>query len=259
MAETNIQRANEAWKNGAENYSRIVCDELSSFRGAGWQKLITEQTGGKQEMRVLDIGCGPGFFTILLTQLGHRVTGMDATDEMRRYAQYNLEKTGVSAEIIRGDAVEPPFDDNTFDLLLSRNVSWTLPDHPHAYREWLRILKPGGVLLIFDANWHHPGLTAQSRAEQRARVEKTIRTFGSDFNGHTSVDDLRDPEESSGHGSEDFGVLRDFVRPDWDIGMLSAIGYRDISYDRDITGPLWDDKEKMIFETTPMFMIRAVK
>ena len=69
MAETNIQRANEAWKNGAENYSRIVCDELSSFRGAGWQKLITEQTGGKQEMRVLDIGCGPGFFTILPTVL----------------------------------------------------------------------------------------------------------------------------------------------------------------------------------------------
>ena len=258
MAESNIQYANQAWKDGAENYSRIVHDELNSFRAAGWQELITGQTGGRKNMRVLDIGCGPGFFTILLSQLGHSVTGMDATDEMRRFAEYNLVQNGVSAEILRGDAVEPPFEDNTFDLLVSRNVTWTLPDHPQAYREWLRILKPGGILLIFDANWHLPYLTPESRADMRARTENTIRTFGSDFSGHTTIESLGDPEAPA-HPKEDYRILRDFLRPDWDIGMLSTLGYKDISYDRDITGPLWDDKEKMMYGNTPMFMIRAVK
>ena len=51
------------------------------------------------------------------------------------------------------------------------------------------------------------------------------------------------------------GLLK---RPDFDIGVLRGVGFDDVTYDRDITEELWDDKEKLIFGNTPMFMIRAV-
>ena len=46
------------------------------------------------------------------------------------------------------DSHQLSFDDNTFDLLINRNVTWTLYDPEQAYKEWYRVLKPGGRLLI---------------------------------------------------------------------------------------------------------------
>ena len=47
------------------------------------------------------------------------------------------------------------FADNTFDMIVSRNVTWNLEHPDRAYYEWMRVLKPGGVLLNFDASWYH--------------------------------------------------------------------------------------------------------
>lgn len=60
------EKINEYWSSDSDNYDRIIHDELASFRVAGWQKLIEAQAGGKPPLRVLDCGCGPGFFTINL-------------------------------------------------------------------------------------------------------------------------------------------------------------------------------------------------
>ena len=49
------------------------------------------------------------------------------------------------------------------------------------------------------------------------------------------------------------------IRPDWDVALLERVGYRNIAFDRNIIEELWDDKEKLIYGATPMFMIRAVK
>lgn len=51
------------------------------------------------------------------------------------------------------DAENPMFADETFDVVISRNLTWTLPNAEHAYGEWMRVLKTGGVLLNFDANY----------------------------------------------------------------------------------------------------------
>ena len=41
------------------------------------------------------------------------------------------------------DAENPEYDDDTFDFVISRNLTWTLPDAQKAYKEWMRVLKPG--------------------------------------------------------------------------------------------------------------------
>ena len=48
------------------------------------------------------------------------------------------------------DAENPDFPDGTFDVIVSRNLTWTLPDAEHAYQEWFRVLKPGGHLVILE-------------------------------------------------------------------------------------------------------------
>ena len=59
---------------------------------------------------------------------------------------------GYTSVMIDGSKLD--FEDNTFDVVISRNLTWNL-EHPDvAYREWVRVLKVGGRLLNFDANWY---------------------------------------------------------------------------------------------------------
>lgn len=247
------QEINEAWTRSSENYDRIILDELNSFRTEAWQKQIMTQVEEGRKLKILDTGCGPAFFTIILSKLGHEVTGIDGAGGMLERARKNIELTGVEAEIMEMDCHELTFEDNTFDLIVSRNVTHALRDHVQVYRQWQRVLKPGGVLLIFDANWHLMEQPGDLHDQYIKDLKRCIEVFGSDFNGHTDPSQIEDWSADKTH------LLGDTIRPDWDMGILKALNYKDISCDRDITGPLWDEKEKTIYATTPMFMIRAVK
>lgn len=249
------EEINRHWSEGAANYDGIIHDELNSFRTEAWQELIKSQTGGKEKLDVLDTGCGPAFFTIILAKAGYHVTAIDDAEKMLEKARRNIAEFGVEAEVFRMDCHELRFADDTFDLVVSRNVTHTLRDHKKVYQEWKRVLKPGGILLIFDANWHLPLASQEMYEESMELLRECIRVYGSDFSGHTSVDDC---------GQEDFArerrhLLGDRLRPDWDLGLLEGLGYTALEYQRDITGPLWDGKEKLIYRNTPMFMVKAVK
>jgi hypothetical protein len=92
--------------------------------------------------------------------------------------------------------------------------------------------------------------------ESLAREKRCIELFGSDFSGNTVFDEEKALES---YRNEPRHRLGDLIRPDWDCGVLQAVGFQDITYDRDITEKLWDEKEKLIYGHTPMFMIRAKK
>lgn len=244
----------DTWSVGSGNYDQIIQDELNSDRPGKWQKKILSQVDSSQPLEILDIGCGPGFFTIVLGQLGHKMTAIDGADGMLEKAVKNIKASRVKADIFKMDCQKLDFPDNTFDLVVSRNVTHALQDHPGAYAEWKRVLKPGGVLLIFDANWHLTGLPGPLREQYKKDWAECIRRFGSDFNGHTDPDvTLESFEPESAH------LLGDLLRPDWDLGILAALGYREITTERNIIKEMWDEKEQLIYGTTPMFMIRAVK
>lgn len=59
----------------------------------------------------------------------------------------------VNAEFRVMNAQALDFEDETFDLILTRNLTWTLPDARTAYSEWFRVLKKGGRLINFDADY----------------------------------------------------------------------------------------------------------
>ena len=53
------------------------------------------------------------------------------------------------------DAQKPTFTAESFDVVLSRNLTWVLEDPEQTYGNWRHVLKPGGLLLNFDANWYN--------------------------------------------------------------------------------------------------------
>ncbi|MGW0968518.1 class I SAM-dependent methyltransferase [Streptomyces sp. NPDC002516] len=100
---------------------------------------------------LLDVGCGTGSLSLLASEQGHRVTGVDLAPRMVDRARAKL--AGRDAAFLVGDAVAPPVGEQRFDVLLSRHVLWTLPDPGRVLRHWRGLLRPGGRLVLVEGVW----------------------------------------------------------------------------------------------------------
>lgn len=90
------------WSQDAENYGNIIQDELTSFRVEAWQKLLREKMPADTS-RVLDLGCGPAFFSIILAKMGLEVTAVDCSEGMLAQARQLIKMTGVSVDLQQMD------------------------------------------------------------------------------------------------------------------------------------------------------------
>ena len=250
----NQNEINDFWSEDAGVYDTIIQEELKSFRHAAWQKQILSHFPEGKVLRILDIGCGPAFFSIILSEKGHDVTGVDGADGMLKQARKNVENCKSTATIMKMDANYLDFPDETFDLIVSRNVTHTILNHVTAYKEWKRVLKKGGILLIYDANWHWEETRPDIKKQFVEDWRSCIRTFGSDYNGNTDPDGPAPVDECIQNHP-----LGDLVRPDYDCGILKALDFTDVQIQRDITQKLWDEKERLLYKSTPMFEISAIK
>jgi demethylmenaquinone methyltransferase / 2-methoxy-6-polyprenyl-1,4-benzoquinol methylase len=110
--------------------------------------------GGRRVARMLDVGCGPGEFTRLAVRhlRSAEAFGLDLTPAMLREARRLLAPTpeGSRIRLVRGDAQRLPFAAGRFDLVLSGFVARNLPDLAAAYREFHRVLRPGGTVLTLE-------------------------------------------------------------------------------------------------------------
>ena len=247
-------KINEAWSIRSDNYNRYVLEELHTERPAAWLALIEENAPAGRPLRVLDLGCGPGFFSVLLSRVGHEVTGIDGSARMLAHAKENAAAFGVRPTLIEGDFAALDFPDGSFDLLISRNVTHTIREHLRVYGEWCRVLKRGGVLLIFDANWHLPYQPGPVREEAIRREREGLARYGSGFTydgSYEYIDSALDPEE--------FRVFGSAIRPDFDYGVLKQLPFVNLSFRRDVTEKLWSEKEKLMYGATPLYMLRAEK
>jgi len=117
---------------------------------------------------VADLGCGTGTLAVLLAEAGHRVSGVDVAPRMIAAAVGKAADRRVAARFVVGDAAAPPWTPASFDVVLGRHVLWALPDPGEALRQWVQLLRPGGLLLLVEGSWSTgAGLTA---AETRALV-----------------------------------------------------------------------------------------
>jgi SAM-dependent methyltransferase len=100
---------------------------------------------------VLDVGCGTGNAAIPAAGAGARTVGLDLTPELFEAGRLLAAKAGVDVEWVEGDAEEMPFDDASFDVVLSVLGVMFAPRHCVAASELVRVLRPGGRLIL--CNW----------------------------------------------------------------------------------------------------------
>jgi ubiquinone/menaquinone biosynthesis C-methylase UbiE len=109
--------------------------------------------------RVLDAGCGDGFFTGLLAErLPHgEAIGLDSSIAFLKAAEHCLNE-GMDAgqvRLIEGDVNRLPFSDGSLDAIWSGHSMQSYPNIPHVLREFRRVLKPNGVLAILETDNIH--------------------------------------------------------------------------------------------------------
>lgn len=244
------------WTGRAESYSQAHRRALASGSHGAWRQVIAEQLAqafpgrGPEGLRALDVGTGPGFLAILLAELGCRVTAVDYTDSMLREAQQNAGVLAQRIDFRRMDAEELLFPDECFDLVISRNVTWNLHDAAAAYRHWVRVLKPGGLLLNFDANWYR---YLRDGAAMDAHLRDRRNVADSGVADDTAGTDVNAMEAIAGQAG-----LTGILRPDWDLRTLEALGMS-AEADRDIWRRVWTREELVNNSSTPLFLIRATK
>ena len=105
------------------------------------------------EMSVLDVGSGVGGpARFLAATYGCRVTGVDLSEPFVDAARYLTGRTGQSGQVSFeiANALELPFDDGRFDVVLLQHVAMNISDRARLYREIRRVLKSGGRFATFD-------------------------------------------------------------------------------------------------------------
>ncbi len=125
------------------------------------QRLTPQQLGaldqfhtrGLADMSVLDVGSGVGGpARFLAATYGCRVTGIDLNEPFVDAVRYLTQRTGQSEQVSfhTASALELPFDDSRFDVVLLQHVAMNIADRARLYREIRRVLKPGGRFATFD-------------------------------------------------------------------------------------------------------------
>jgi SAM-dependent methyltransferase len=119
------------------------------------ERLVRRVGIGRDE-DVLDVACGTGNAALWAAAAGGRVVGLDLTPELFVAGRALAAEAGVDIEWVEGDAEELPFEDESFDVLLSTFGVMFAPRHEVAARELARVLRPGGRLGV--ASWTPEGI-----------------------------------------------------------------------------------------------------
>lgn len=118
-------------------------------------KLLLQELDPKIKDKILDVGCGDGYYLYLLSQLGNfQLTGIDSDSDALKNAQKQI--NAKSLKLVRGDVTKMPFKANTFSKLVCSEVLEHLPDDKKGVMEMYRIMKKGGTLCITVPHWNYP-------------------------------------------------------------------------------------------------------
>ncbi len=256
MNETILMENRTYWTHRAPSYSEVNREELATHQHAVWKQVLTEQISARfpgrtpDQIHILEIGTGPGFFAILLAEAGYRVTAIDLTPSMLDEARRNAGKLRDCIDFREMNAQSLVFDEASFDVILSRNVTWNLPDPALAYAEWVRVLKPDGLLMTFDANWY----AYLSDDEARAAYERDRKNSFEEGLADYNVGDNFDRMEQLAR----LLPMTRVSRPAWDIETLMNLGLS-VKADTRIWERVWSHQERVNFASTPMFLVCGKK
>jgi len=107
---------------------------------------LVKRAGISKGDRLLDVACGTGVVALTAARLGAVVTGLDLTPQLVERARENAAIMHLEGTFVQGDVEELPFQDATFDAVVSQFGHMFAPRPERAIAEMLRVLKPGGTI-----------------------------------------------------------------------------------------------------------------
>ena len=225
-------RINSYWSKRADEFGDARYTDMQSQKRKNWEKLIKEHLPVKSSIHALDLGTGAGFFSFILSDRGCDVTGIDYSEEMLKNAHKNCERLGYSGlTFLQMDAQELQFQDESFDFIFTRNVTWTLPDPEKAYHEMLRVLAPGGRIMNADANYS----TGFKQMDERGLTEKMAEHANPNYtHPANSLEMLRERNDIA-----QSLYIAEESRPIWDMRVLMAGGIERFWLDLDVNANIF--------------------
>ncbi|MGI6110345.1 MAG: class I SAM-dependent methyltransferase [Eubacteriaceae bacterium] len=246
-----IHEIEQYWTRRAESYSDVIQFEMTHKNEAAWMDVIVHELPRSRYPKILDIGTGPGFFAIGLAKRGYQVTAVDYTQAMLEEAMQNSGDYRNCIRFRRMDAHHLDFPDESFDAIVTRNLTWNLEQPQKAYADWSRVLRPGGRLLNFDAGWYSYLFDDEKACAFERDRSNVVEQGVFDYNGYSESAVMENISKNL--------ILSRCKRPESDVRMLENAGFQSIAVDRHIGESVWDEVEKINYESTPMFMICAEK
>ena len=252
-----LEEIQHYWNHRYSGYSKVNQKELEGIQRERWKKQFERLLPANKNLKVLDIGTGPGFFTIILEELGYtNIMGIDVSEKMLEVAKENIQKYGKkdsSIQLIQMDAQKLELKPDSFDIIVSRNLTWNLEKPQQAYSEWLRVLKPNGALFIFDANWYAFLQNEQLEKEFEAKRQQVIEEKLEDYWQGEGVD-----EEKMSWIVQQLPLTYQ-QRPQWDIDYFSSQEDVSVETEENFGDLVWNYEEQLNYGATPMFCIKVVK
>jgi ubiquinone/menaquinone biosynthesis C-methylase UbiE len=181
-------------------------DMRRAFFGEGVRRASIEAARVGPGMIVADVGTGTGFLAELALDAGARVIGVDISDAM--LAQATSRFAGRPFEARQGDTAALPLQTEEVDAVLGNMVLHHAEDPPAAIREMARALKPGGTLVITDADSH---------THEWLRTEQHDRWLG------FARGDISRWFQEAGLDEVTVGDTREICSPTSDCGTQAAI------------------------------------
>lgn len=231
------QRMTDYWSERVPSFSELRMKEFSGKMRDRWMMEFHKYLPELKPLQILDLGTGTGFFAFLLGAEGHQVTGIDLTADMIEEAKHTAEILNVSAAFHVMDAEKPIFAEGSFDVLVTRNLTWGLPHMETAYQNWHKLLKPGGILINFDADY--------CREKQEQPLPEN--------HAHKGIPDRMKQEYES--FKETLRPVQQ-PRPQWDVELLEKAGFHDIRVDTEVYKRIYVEFDEF-YNPTPIFTICA--
>jgi SAM-dependent methyltransferase len=139
-----------------------------------WMELLREWLPPAPS-DVVDLGTGQGFLALVLAAFGHRVRGFDLAEGQLDRAREFGAKVSNPPEFATGDAIDPPLELASVDVIASRNILWTLVDPARAFRNWYAALRPGGrIIALHGVNNSEGGPPPDTRDQNNTAYTQDV-------------------------------------------------------------------------------------
>jgi ubiquinone/menaquinone biosynthesis C-methylase UbiE len=162
------------WSRRAETFDLSYGHKIRSrdeFKA--WARLIANHAPIAPGDRVLELASGTGEVTRVLLGFGCSIDAIDLCEPM--IARAKAKNPGSAVRFHLGDAENTMMPDAAYDVVVCRHLVWTLLDPQRALIDWLRVLKPGGALVIVDGDWVNRSLTARLFQGLSRLVDRLVR------------------------------------------------------------------------------------